>query len=662
MKRLRLVFLVVAVVLIVPIVLLVHWAVDNVAVEARGRHRAIAERVFDEMEREIGDLLEQEEGRPFGEYNYLYAPVGIIKAAFGLRRSPLADAPIRSYVVGYFQIDPDGTFSSPRVPRDPEYAKRRNAWKQSTATEAEVTALYELVSGRWESIVRQAGSSARLRSQRPGTTVTLTQNLVPRLRDDRQQQAETAAAPESTFDSFGPLNRALGTRQKRIVKIAQVPAQNVYPQYAEGRKARSRSVAFSSNELADKDGDARKVGALSERLSVNKEAGGWRDVGWTAPAPKDPSTLVEVQLEPMVTALLDDEHVVLYRTVFSAAKKAHRQGLVISIPKLTAQLASVAVGDTELAQYAKLRFITNGGAARAVDPDLGYVYLHRFAEPFSVLAAELQLASLPADAGATYIYLLSALLILVGTVGLFALYRMVSVVVGFSERRSNFVSAVTHELKTPLTSIRMYGEMLRDGMVDSDEKRMQYYETITAESERLTRLIDNVLELSQLEKKSRPMVVVSGSPADVLREALNIVRPHATKQGFVLELDVENNLPAVAFDRDALLQVVLNLVDNAFKYAASATDKTITLSARLDGKEVVLSVRDHGPGVEKEHLRHVFEPFYRGENELTRKTKGTGIGLALVQGLVDRMGGKVSGKNLADGGFRVDIALAQPAS
>ncbi|MEE8410110.1 MAG: HAMP domain-containing sensor histidine kinase [Myxococcota bacterium] len=662
MKRLRLVFLVVTVVLLVPIVLLVHWALDNVAVEAQGRHRAIAERVFDEMEREIGDLLEQEEERPFGEYSYLYAPEGSIKAAFGLRRSPLAEEPDRPYVVGYFQIDPDGTFTSPRVPRDPEYAKRRNAWEPSAATEAEVTALYELVSGRWESIVRQAGTQARLRNQRPGTTVTLTKKLVRRQQKDRHQQAETAAAPQSTFDSFGPLNKALRSRLPRTGKVAQVPAQNVYPQYAQGRQARTEVHVFSGDELDDKDGEMRQAAVANERLNVNKEAGGWRDVGWTAPAPKDPTTLVAVQLEPMVTALLDDDHVVLYRTVFSGEKKAHRQGLVINIPTLTAELASVVVGDTELAQFAKLRFITNGGAAIAVDPGLDYVYLHRFAEPFAVLAAELRLAPLPADAGATYIYALAALLILVGTVGLFALYRMVSVVVGFAERRSNFVSAVTHELKTPLTSIRMYGEMLRDGMVDTEEKRQQYYETITAEAERLTRLINNVLELSRLEKKSRPMVVVSGSPSDVLRQALDIVGPHATKQGFTLQLDVEEGLPAVAFDRDALLQVVLNLVDNAFKYAASAADKTIRLSARRDGKDVVLSVRDHGPGVASEHLGHVFEPFYRGENELTRKTKGTGIGLALVRGLVDRMGGKVTGKNVPDGGFQVDIALGQSAA
>jgi signal transduction histidine kinase len=206
----------------------------------------------------------------------------------------------------------------------------------------------------------------------------------------------------------------------------------------------------------------------------------------------------------------------------------------------------------------------------------------------------------------------------------------------------------------------MYGEMLRDGIVDSEEKRGLYYETITAESERLTRLINNVLELSRLEKKSRPMVMVAGDVAPVLREVADILGPHASREGFTLALDIAGDLPAVSFDRDALLQVLLNLVDNAFKYARGAADERIVIAARRDRDGAVLSVRDRGPGVAPRHISKIFEPFYRGENELTRRTKGTGIGLALVRGLVERMGGRVAGRNLPEGGFEVDVSL-QPA-
>lgn len=120
--------------------------------------------------------------------------------------------------------------------------------------------------------------------------------------------------------------------------------------------------------------------------------------------------------------------------------------------------------------------------------------------------------------------------------------------------------------------------------------------------------------------------------------------------------------PPIRYDRDALLQVIYNLVDNAMKYAATATSRRIRLEAHRRNDGVELAVRDFGPGVAGRHLGHVFEPFYRGEDELTRETKGTGIGLALVKELGERMGARVAGANAEGGGFRVDLWFAPAAS
>jgi signal transduction histidine kinase len=237
---------------------------------------------------------------------------------------------------------------------------------------------------------------------------------------------------------------------------------------------------------------------------------------------------------------------------------------------------------------------------------------------------------------------------------------MVSVVVHFAERRNNFVAAVTHELKTPLTAIRMYGEMLRDGMVRDDAKREEYYGTITDESERLSRLIDNVLEFSRLERDTRSMDWVVGTPGPVLEDVAERLATHADRQGFEIETSVEDDLPAVRFDRDALVQVLFNLVDNAMKYARSADERRVVLEARRSADGVSVSVRDFGPGVQSGHLQRIFEPFYRAEDEMTRTTKGTGIGLALVKDLVERMGAAVRGGNANGGGFRVEICF-EPA-
>jgi signal transduction histidine kinase len=301
-------------------------------------------------------------------------------------------------------------------------------------------------------------------------------------------------------------------------------------------------------------------------------------------------------------------------------------------------------------------------AFAAPAPVADFSYQHRFADPFEAVSARLALRALPGTGAGGYVYALSGALLVAALLGLAALYRMVAVAVAFAERRSNFVAAVSHELKTPLTAIRMYGEMLRDGIVPSDAKRQEYYRHITAESERLSRLINNVLELSRLEKGTRDVTLVNGALEPVVREAVELVRPHVEAEGFALTVDVDEHLPPVRFERDALLQVLFNLLDNAVKYARDGAERRVVVRAAADGDGVRLAVRDAGPGVPERHLAHVFEPFYRGERELTRRNRGTGLGLALVRGLVERMGGRVDGRNVRDGGFEVAILFPRASA
>ena len=362
--------------------------------------------------------------------------------------------------------------------------------------------------------------------------------------------------------------------------------------------------------------------------------------------------------EPMSGHVVDADRLILTRTIVRG-EAVRRDGIVVDVRRLGDWLREQALGGDGLAARAQLSFSTP--LVPGAMPAGAFVYQHRFADPFADLTARLALATLPEVGGASWVYGLSVTLALTALLGLLALYRMVSVAVAFAERRSNFVAAVSHELKTPLTAIRMYGEMLRDGIVASDAKRAEYYRHITAESERLSRLINNVLEYARLEKGTRDVALVTAPVLPVVREATELVRPHLDAEGFVLEIDADGDLPAVRFERDALLQVLFNLIDNAVKYTGDGA-KRIVLRIDRDGDAVRIVVRDHGPGVPARHLAHVFEPFYRGEHELTRRSKGTGLGLALVRGLVERMGGRVRGRNGPDGGFEVTIALAGAAS
>lgn len=225
----------------------------------------------------------------------------------------------------------------------------------------------------------------------------------------------------------------------------------------------------------------------------------------------------------------------------------------------------------------------------------------------------------------------------------------------FTRRRQDFVAAVTHELKTPLTAIRLHGEMLRDGLVPA-EKQAGYHGTIVAECERLSRLVGNVLDLARLERGGLQPRIVIGDPADCLREALRIVEPHLRDRGFEVDLVLPDQPSSARFDRDALVQVVLNLIDNAVKFSGDRREITLVLDSVADRPRVRLG--DRGPGVADGDLPRIFAPFWRGGRELTRQTSGTGIGLALVRGLVQAMGGEVSARNREGGGLEVAVVLA----
>jgi signal transduction histidine kinase len=622
MARFRLIFAAVCLVLLVGLGLLVRRVVASVALEREMRHRAVADRVFDELERALSAFLAREEERPFGHYRFTYTPPGQLGGAVAVTRSPLAEPPADDFVVGYFQVDPDGSLHSPLRPREDERARLGLEVQPTAEALTRIAELERTIGSVWRATATAPPDVAVRPS--PGSTVA----LAPAAKASQPAGRSDVGAPvASSYDALEALNKAVEQRAERQAKRSLE-----YAAPLRDRRARPAPAAPLAAE------------GLRARATEEKDE--------AEPAP--PATPAAVELPPMVGRAVDAGHLVLYRTVV-VDTRGYRQGLLLDVAKLEGWLRAQALGDGSLARYGTLDFPGRSGTASGAEAP--FVYLHRFAEPFDDLSARLALRGLPGTSGASLAYLLAALLVASAGLGLAALYRMVSVVVRFAERRSNFAAAVSHELKTPLTAIRMYGEMLRDGMVPSEAKRDEYHRHITAESERLSRLINNVLEFSRLEKGARDLKLAAGSLGPVLTEAATLLEPHVAREGFELALDVDPGLPPVRFERDALLQVLFNLVDNAVKYARDGRPRRITLAAARDGEGARVTVRDHGPGVPPRHLRHVFEPFYRVEQELTRRSTGTGLGLALVRSLVERMGGRVACRNLAEGGFEVGVVL-----
>jgi signal transduction histidine kinase len=225
-----------------------------------------------------------------------------------------------------------------------------------------------------------------------------------------------------------------------------------------------------------------------------------------------------------------------------------------------------------------------------------------------------------------------------------------------SRQKTDFVSAVSHELRTPLTTIRMHAEMLREGLV-SEEKQARFHEDLVGEAVRLSQLVDNVLELSRIERGKRPMRRFRGDLVAFVAGVVEGQRRLLADRGVrVLGPDEGQEVLVLSFDRQAVEQVVLNLLANAAKYGRGPEGEIEVAVEPTDGGATLI-VRDRGPGIPEEEREAVFERFHRVEREATAHMPGTGIGLALVRELARAHGGDAEARARAGGGAELRVTL-----
>ena len=242
--------------------------------------------------------------------------------------------------------------------------------------------------------------------------------------------------------------------------------------------------------------------------------------------------------------------------------------------------------------------------------------------------------------------------------GLALTMRSVSHELELARMKSDFVSTVSHEFKSPLTSIRQLAEMLQSGRVPSEERRQKYYDVLLEQSERLALLTDNILSLAKIEEGRAEFTFETTDISVLLTEVVTSIQERVRHESFDIKLNVEGALPLLAVDRTALAQAVTNLVDNAIKY--SGDSRRISVSACLEEQAVAIAVQDFGIGIKKEDIPRLFERFYRGGDELTRTVKGSGLGLTLVREIVAAHRGKVHVQSEPGKGSVFSIRLPLP--
>jgi signal transduction histidine kinase len=232
-----------------------------------------------------------------------------------------------------------------------------------------------------------------------------------------------------------------------------------------------------------------------------------------------------------------------------------------------------------------------------------------------------------------------ALVLGVAVFGGYLLLRDVNRDVHMTEVRSQFVASVSHELKTPLTAIRMFAETLAMGRARDERTKSEYLDTIVGESERLARLVDNVLDFSKIEQGKKIYRLRPTRLDEVANSATRAMQFPLAQEGFRLRLSVQEEMPEIEADPDAIQQAILNLLTNAMKYSGDAREIDLRLAAR--NGDAVIEVVDHGLGMAPEEQKHVFEKFYRAPSHESRLIAGTGLGLTLVDHIVKAHGGRV---------------------
>lgn len=656
-KRLRNLLALFFIALAAPTVVLIWQAYGQLKFEALHQHRGIAEELTQRIDSQLNDMIRVADSRSFADYSFLVVS-GDPNAKF-VQRSPLSTYPVAASlpsVLGHFQVDSQGAFSTPLLPAvgtkgadlgigDSEFSERQKLARelQEVLADNRLVQVPELAGVR-----RVVGRSAAA----PSTILEEKEEELDKtdaFRDydqavfDELNQRENESVRTRSFAFDGPADIETEDSEQVIAAQEGLSGEIDSPP---GRSKRKEQIALPES-----------VQPAEEELIANL----------AAPSSMRISTF-ESEIDPLEFSLLDSGHFVLYRKVWRDGER-YIQGFVVDQAAFLQDTIGAQFAGTALSGMANLNVayegltingFSGGSAGRYSSSATGFdgelLYRSRLTAPLDSLELIFSINHLPTGAGAGVLGWVTLVLLLVFLGGFTAMYRVGLSQIHLARQQQDFVASVSHELKTPLTSIRMYGEILKEGWAD-EEKRQRYYEFIHDESERLSRLISNVLQLARISRNEPQFDMQQVAVGELMSNTESKISNQVERAGFELRFiqDESVNDATISIDEDCFTQIIINLVDNAIKFSKDAVEKAVEVRCkRVANGQVVFSVRDFGPGVPRDQMKKIFELFYRSESELTRETVGTGIGLAIVYQLTTAMGGSVDLVNVEPGAeFRV---------
>ncbi len=673
--------------LAIPTAILIQQSYSRLKWETFHQHQLAAGELAHRIDSQFSQLINIEEQRPFTDYAFLNV-TGELEANF-LQPSPLSRYPVSPHIpglIGYFQVDDDGEMMTPLIPDKKTDASQYGITSTELMARVALQNTLQQILSQNNLVDYAAGGKFKFDQDvaNSNTSVTnddamsldesdiamMTDKLAPApLEVEKRASVKGQGAfdllnkvvPKSSPSKSAPSKTAETTNLGRLddiklrqrYKEEQIELSIVEEKEQQAQIVARKQVRTEQNRLPESVVTPRL--ALEPARSVAAEEG----LAASGSVQTEFETVrvrtFESEIDPFEFSQLDSGHFVLFRKVWLNEQR-YVQGLLIDQTAFLEQQINSVFRETALSQMSDLLVVyqedvlkaftgrTSRGylsSARELSGEL--LYQTRLSAPLSEMQLLFSVTQLPAGPGGKVILWLALIMTSVLLAGFYLMYRLGAGQINLANQQQDFVSAVSHELKTPLTSIRMYGEMLKQGWA-SEDKKESYYNFIFDESERLSRLINNVLHLASMTRNDNQPIFTEQTVAALMEDVQSKVTTQAAGAGFTLNLLCDDSISGETLnvDMDWFAQIMINLVDNAIKFASQADKKEIDLACqKLSNGRVQFSVRDYGPGIDKTQMKKIFKLFYRSENELTRETVGTGIGLALVHQMTVNMQGKI---------------------
>jgi len=651
-----------------------------------GEFAAVAEQIRQDVKRKLDELMQAEQNRPYTDYLYYYVPENVVSGQqqMPILRSPLAGRLERGLAYGYFQIEPDGNVTTPnddieqggRSLNDELYAEALSnriniknnllpvlngtvpgSMKININREAEPSPeAWSKVSER----VELAGDKDMKKKGEQGKTVQGQRGKALPI-ESLQRQAQKTQVMEQRRSVF----------ERNIISNVPSPSQQAIPSPTRQPPVSGQTQVQANTQNLDQ---AESPQAQTPQI---QESATFHD-NQQLSAQESQFDTVEIRIEPFVSLVVpgtDDQQFIFNGQVFllrhvQIEDRHLLQGFQLNEKKLIDEVEESAERFMREGMYFELPQTRNGSPFLLSQERTGIAYAAILDFGFGDLVLNLKEID-PAWIGKQINHLrywyfsIIAIVLLAVSLGLAGLWRSARAQLRLAQKKDDFISAVSHELRTPLTSIRMYSEMLEKNWVKSEDKLAEYYMNMRQESERLSRLIENVLDFSSIQKGRKKYTFKVGDINKCIADVVKIMRPYAAQRGFSIKTEL-GQVEQTTFDSDAVTQIAVNLLDNAVKYARNAEDTTITVRTRSDEQFTLIEVEDHGPGVPHRQRKKIFEQFYRSGAEAAlegprfagTQTTGTGLGLALVKKFAQAHNGFVEILSAKPTGAIFRVALA----